>query len=92
MPLTIYDESDVVLFLDETSQNLRFISGPFSLSNSRHGGKMGIDTTSGIARMTTAVRNNVKPAMPFEKMKQNTKSALAGSFIPTHISTLEVPR
>ena len=32
MPLTIYDESDVVLFLDETSQNLRFISGPFSLS------------------------------------------------------------
>ena len=47
MPLAIYDGSDVVLFLDETSQKLRFISGPFSLSNSRHGGKMGIDTAGG---------------------------------------------
>ena len=29
MPLPNFDGSDVVLFLDETSQNLRFISGPF---------------------------------------------------------------
>ena len=36
MPSSNYDGSEVVLFLDETSQNLRFISGPFSLSNSRH--------------------------------------------------------
>ena len=63
MPLPNYDGSDVVLFPDETSQNLRFISGPFSLSNSRHRGKMGIDTTSGTTRMTAAVRNNAKPVM-----------------------------
>ena len=67
MPLPNYDGSDVVLFLDETSQNLRFISGPFSLSNSRHRGKMGIGTASGATRMTAAVRNNVKPVTPFER-------------------------
>ena len=47
MPLALYDGFDVVLFLDETSQKLRFISGLFPLSNSRHGGKMDIDTASG---------------------------------------------
>ena len=67
MPLPNYDGSDVVLFLDETSQNLRFISGPFSLSNSRHGGKLDVDTTSGAARVTAAARNNVKPVTPFER-------------------------
>ena len=82
-----YDGSDVVLFLDETSQNLRFISGQFSLSNSRHEGKMGIDAMSGFSRITMVVRNNVKPATPFEKMKQNEKCASVGSFIPTLIST-----
>ena len=51
VPLPNYDGSDVVLFLDETSQNLRFISGPFSLSNSRHRGKLGVDTTSGATRI-----------------------------------------
>ena len=54
MPSSNYDGFGVVLFLDETPHNLRFISGPFSLSNSRHGGKMGIDTTSGMWRTTTA--------------------------------------
>ena len=52
MPLEIYDGSDVVLFLDKTSQKLHFISGPFSLSNSRHGGKVGVDTTSGTKRVS----------------------------------------
>ena len=33
MPLPNYDGSDVVLFPDETLQNLRFISGSFSLSS-----------------------------------------------------------
>ena len=66
MPLAIYDGSDVVLFLDKTSQKLRFISGPFPLSNSRCRGKVGIDTISGTTRLTPAVRNNVKPATPFE--------------------------
>ena len=47
MPLPNYDGSDVVLFPDETLQNLRFISGSFSLSNSRCRGKVGIDATSG---------------------------------------------
>ena len=32
MPLSNCDGSEVVLFLDETSHNLRFISGPFPLS------------------------------------------------------------
>ena len=59
--------SEVVLFLDETSHNLRFISGPFPLSNSRCRGKVGVDAMSGTARLTTAVRNNVKPATPFER-------------------------
>ena len=67
MPLPNYDGSDVALFLDKTSQNLCFISGPFSLSNSRCRGKVGIDTISGTARLTTAVRNNVKPVTPFER-------------------------
>ena len=67
MPLPNCDGSDVVLFPDETSQNLRFISGPFSLSDSRHGGKLGVDTASGAARVTAAVRNNVKPVTPFER-------------------------
>ena len=67
VPSSNYDGSDVVLFLDETSQNLRFISGPFSLSNSRCRGKVGVDTASGIARLATAVRNNVKPVTPFER-------------------------
>ena len=67
MPLPNYDGSDVVLFPDETLQNLRFISGSFSLSNSRCRGKVGIDTISGTARLTTAVRNNVKPVTPFER-------------------------
>ena len=31
VPSSNYDGSEIVLFLDETSQNLRFISGPFSL-------------------------------------------------------------
>ena len=31
MPSPNYDGSEVVLFPDETSHNLRFISGPFSL-------------------------------------------------------------
>ena len=31
MPSSNYDGSEVVLFLDETSHNLRFISGPFPL-------------------------------------------------------------
>ena len=66
MPLPNYDGSDVVLFPDETLQNLRFISGSFSLSNSRCRGKVGIDAISGTARLTPAVRNNVKPATPFE--------------------------
>ena len=35
MPSPNYDGSEVVLSLDKTSHNLRFISGPFSLSNSR---------------------------------------------------------
>ena len=66
VPLAIYDGSDVVLFLDETSQKLRFISGPFSMSNSRHGGKMGIDTASGAQRMKTVVKHDVKPVMPLK--------------------------
>ena len=61
MPLPNYDGSDVVLFPDETLQNLRFISGSFSLSNSRYRGKVGIDTISGTTRMTTTFRNNAKP-------------------------------
>ena len=67
MPLPNYDGSDVVLFPDETSQNLRCISGPFSLSNSQHRGKVGIGTMSGMTRVAAAVRNNVKPVTPFER-------------------------
>ena len=67
MPSSKCDGSEVVLFLDETSHNLRFISGPFSLSNSRCRGKVGIDAISGTTRLTTAVRNNVKPVTPFER-------------------------
>ena len=66
MPSSNYDGFGVVLFLDETPHNLRFISGPFSLSNSRCRGKVGIDTISGATRSTPAVRNNVKPATPLE--------------------------
>ena len=66
MPLPNYDGSDVVLFPDETLQNLRFISGSFSLSNSRCRGKVGIDTIGDTTRLTLVVRNNVKPATPFE--------------------------
>ena len=46
---------------------LRFISGPFPLSNSRHGGKMDIDTTSSAQRSMTAVRHNVKPVTPLKR-------------------------
>ena len=67
MPSSNFDGSKVVLFLDETSHNLRFISGPFSLSNSRCWGKVGVDTASGTARLTTAVRNNVKPVTPLKR-------------------------
>ena len=67
MPSSNYDGSEVVLFLDETSHNLRFISGPFSLSNSRHWGKVGIDALSGTTRLATAVRNNVKPVTPLKR-------------------------
>ena len=66
MPSSNYDGSEVVLFLEETSHNLRFISGPFPLSNSRCRGKVGIDTIGGTTRLTPVVRNNVKPATPFE--------------------------
>ena len=66
MPLSNYDGSEVVLFLDQTSHNLRFISGPFPLSNSRRRGKVGIDTIGDTARLAPAARNNVKPATPFE--------------------------
>ena len=45
MRSTNYDGSEVALFLDETSHNLCFISGPFSLSNSRCRGKVGVDTS-----------------------------------------------
>ena len=67
MPLPNYDGSDVVLFPDETLQNLRFISGSFSLSNPRCRGKVGIDTISGTTRVTTTFRNNAKPVTPFER-------------------------
>ena len=67
MPLSNYDGYEVVLIPDETSHNLRFISGPFSLGNSRCRGKVGIDTISGAARVTTTFRNNAKPATPFER-------------------------
>ena len=67
MPSSNYDGSEVVLFLDETSHNLRFISGPFSLSNSQCRGKVGIDTISGTTHLTMTVRNNVKPVTPFER-------------------------
>ena len=52
MPSSNYDGSEVVLFLDETSHNLRFISGPFSLSNSRCRGKVGIDTIGNVIETT----------------------------------------
>ena len=67
MPSSNHDGSEVVLFLDETSHNLRFISGPFSLSNSRCRGKVGIDAISGTARVATTFRNNAKPVTPFER-------------------------
>ena len=51
MPSSNFDGSKVVLFLDETSHNLRFISGPFSLSDSRCRGKVGIDATHGTTRL-----------------------------------------
>ena len=59
VPSSNCDGSEVVLFPDETSHNLRFISGRFSLSNSRCRGKVGVDTASGTARSTTAVRNKI---------------------------------
>ena len=66
MPLPNHGGSDVVLFPDETLQNLRFISGSFSLSNSRCRGKVGIDTISGATRLTTTFRNSVKPVTPLK--------------------------
>ena len=45
MPLPNYDGSDVVLFLDETSQKFAFHFRTISLSISRHRGKMGVGTT-----------------------------------------------
>ena len=67
MPLPNYGGSDVVLFPDETLQNLRFISGSFPLSNSRHRRKMDVDTARGAQRLTTAVRCNVKPVTPLKR-------------------------
>ena len=46
---------------------------------------MGIDTTSIACDDGGQMQCEVRDA--FEKMKQNSKSASIGSFIPTHIST-----
>ena len=63
---------------------LRFISGPFPLSNSRHGGKMGIDTASGAQRSMTAIRYDVKPVTPLKRWSKTQNPLLHATTCDCH--------